>query len=156
MLLPITRKRFAEVTLEEVCASVPCRPATTVRLDVGGDTARRVDLPRTPYVYKGLVSIVTGETLFVESEETGGALGELRYVESDSVGIPERTLVFKLEFTDGSTILSVTNPFPTAIKYQAFMQPAETREFFATSSCPVPARMGSFEILGSTVGAAAP
>lgn len=103
----------AEVTLEEVCASVPCRPATTVRLDIGGDTAHRVDLRRAPYVYKGLVSIVTGETVFVESEKTDGAVGELRYVESDSVEHPERTLVFKLEFSGGSTILSVTNPFPT-------------------------------------------
>ncbi len=28
------------------------------------------------------------------------------------------------------------------------MQPLESREFFATSSCPVPAGMGSFEIWG--------
>lgn len=121
---------------EEVCAEVECRPATTVILALGNGEMGRVNVATRPYVFDGVVSIVAGETIYVEAIPHGSTLADLRFV--PTVANPERTVTLKFEQRLGiGMVLTVTNPFSEPLKYSAGIHRPGYDEFHRTSICPV-------------------
>lgn len=90
------------------------------------------------------ITVVAGQTVYVEADEAGDALANLRAV--TAVSHPEKTLVIKLEQTpDGGMLLTTTNPFKRMLKFDMGMMPLEKNELFKTSSCPVLGGKQTFE-----------
>ena len=145
MMFNLSNASSAEVSIDEVCASLPCRPATTISIPLGNRPALEIKFPKAPYVHQGRVNILAGETLTIGGEETDGKLTGLRYLGGKPAKDPENTLVFKLEHPGGTAMLSVTNHFAKPVKYRAAMQPGGKSVFYETSSCPVAAGLGAFE-----------
>lgn len=100
-------------------------------------------------IYPGIVqpfglAVVAGQTIYVEADEAGDGLANLRTV--PSVSHPEKTLTIKLEQTPGGgMILTTSNPFKRALKFKMGMMPLEKPELYNTSSCPVRGGMQTFE-----------
>lgn len=100
-------------------------------------------------VYAGIVQpqgilVLAGQTIYVEGDESGDGLANLRAV--PAVEHPEKTLVIKLEqLPDGGMVLSTHNPFKRRLKFRMAMMPLEKPNFYATSSCPIDADKLNFE-----------
>jgi hypothetical protein len=116
-----------------------------VRLD--SDVA--VALPKAPIAWNGVVNVLAGETLYVETEEADGKLAGMKVVEK--VVKPERTIVLKFSqeaAKDGGgkfMLLRVSNPFRKALKYTMHIHPAGKDKFYRTSACPIPSGLSSHE-----------
>ena len=123
-------------TPEQACAEVTCRPATKVRLTLQDGQISEVVVKSKPYVIDGVVSILSGETIYFEAVPHGSTLAGLRFV--SAVAIPERTLTFKFEQSLGiGLVLTVTNPFSEPFKYSAGIHRPGYEEFHRTSIRPV-------------------
>ncbi len=123
-------------TPEEACAEVTCRPATKVRLTLQDGQISEVVVNSKPYVIDGVVSILAGETIYVEAVPHGSTLAGLRFVLA--IANPERTLTFQFEQSLGiGMVLTVTNPFSEPLKYSAGLHRPGYDEFHRTSICPV-------------------
>lgn len=120
----------------EVCAEVECRPATTVILALGTGEMVRFHVSTRPYVIDGVVSVIAGETIYVEAVPHGSTLAELRFV--PAIANPDRTVTLKFEQSLGiGMVLTVTNPFSEPLKYSAGIHRPGYDEFHRTSICPV-------------------
>ena len=131
-------------TLEAACADMACRPATAVRLESDNGETIEIPVASRPYVYHGLISIVPGETIYIEAVPRDSALTELRYV--PAMENPDRTMTIRLEQdAEVGTILTVSNPFPKPLKYRAGIHRLGYEEFHNTSICPIPQGLKSYE-----------
>ncbi|MGO4702257.1 hypothetical protein [Dyella sp. 2RAB6] len=82
------------------------------------------------------IFVVAGQTIYVEADESGDELANLRAV--PSISHPEKTLVINLKQTpDGGMVLTTHNPFKRGLKFKMGMMPLEKSQLFKTSSCPV-------------------
>jgi hypothetical protein len=122
--------------LRKLCETILCRKPGVVRLtlDNGKPFETTFDAP-VPIVQNERVSILPGETVFVEAEVSGDRLVNLRAVAA--IEHPEKTLTF--EFSQGAfgMQLVVTNPFEKHVKYHAGMMLPSSEKLLKTSSCPV-------------------
>jgi hypothetical protein len=133
---------------ESVCAQVLCRPASTVKLRLDGDRVVEAPMPKGPYFHNGVVSILPGETLYLEADDAGGQLSNTR-----AVAAPKNkanTIVVKLEQLhdpklDRHMLLTVTNPFSKPLRYQAAIQRAGTISVAMTSACAVQPASQNYE-----------
>ena len=91
------------------------------------------------------ILVVAGQTVYVEAEVDGDKLVNLHAVET--MTHPERTITAHLEQSaDGGMMLSLKNPFKAALKFRMGMMPLASDDLYSTSSCPVVAEGGSFEM----------
>jgi hypothetical protein len=93
-----------------------------------------------PPVQGNLINILAGETLYIEAEESGDHLVNLRPVQT--ISNPSSTLTFCLyqdpKIADGTAmLLIVQSPFVRTIKYHLAWRLHEGQDFQKTSSCPV-------------------
>jgi hypothetical protein len=120
------------------CAVVFCRQAGPVRLtgDDGKAIETRIRAPN-PIVREDRVTVLAGETVYIEAAMRDGRLVDLAAVAAN--GHPERTLVIALSQEPGrpDMMLQITNPFPQPVKYHALMVRPGTDGLYETSSCPV-------------------
>ena len=131
-------------SLEEACADMACRPAADVRIKTDYGEYIAVPVASRPYVFHGLVSIIPGETIYIEAVPQGGILTDLRYV--PAVDNPDRTMTLKLEqVAELGMVLTVSNPFSKPLKYRAGIHRLGYEEFHTTSICPVPRGLKSYE-----------
>jgi hypothetical protein len=134
--------------IDRICAQVTCRPATTIKIRLDGDRVLELTSPKAPYYYKGILGILPGETLYMEAENVGGQLKNLRPVAS--VKNKANTIIVKFEQLhdpklDRHMLLTVTNPFSKTLRYQAGILRAQQDHPEATSVCPVGAGQQNFE-----------
>ena len=132
---------------DDICALVPCRAPTTIRLEGPDGSILEGDLPPGPYVLDGVINVLAGESLKVETADTGGRFLTLRYAESD--GDPGRTLTVSLEQliseAGSEMIFSIENPLPQAVKFRLAANPPGSPELIYTRTCPVAPGDWSFE-----------
>jgi hypothetical protein len=134
--------------IDRICAQVTCRPATTIKLRLDGDRVFEVTLPRAPYYYNGMLNILPGETLYLETESVGGQLKNLRTVASPKNKATTITVKFEQlndPKLDRHMLLTVTNPFTKPLQYQAGILRPQNDHAVATSVCPVGPGQQSFE-----------
>jgi hypothetical protein len=127
------------------CETVLCRDPGTVnmQLENGEPYIIKIDAP-TPYVDKDVVTILPGETLFIEGDTDGDNLVNLRAVSKERD--PARTVTFEFSEPGDLTMLKVTNGFPQAVKFHAKMRIPGQEGWRETSTCPVgPNGFQSFE-----------
>ena len=91
------------------------------------------------------ITVVAGQTVHVEADVSGDSLVNLKAV--DAIVHPGRTITATLtQEQNGGMMLSVKNPFARQLKFDMGMMPLGTDGLYKTSSCPVIAGGGSFEM----------
>lgn len=115
--------------LAVICSTTACRPVQ------GG--------PPVPYVFQELVTVYPGEKFAFTGEVKQGRLVDLRHVGLDA---PEPKVVVDFSSSDGQASLTVTSSFGVILKYRAGMVLPGADRPQRTSSCPVMARGGAYEM----------
>ena len=127
---------------ERYCENRACRGATTVRVTRNNGEPFELDVDLAPpAVQHRIVTILAGETLYIEAREAPTRLINLERV--DTIAAPSRTLVLRLWQAAGETgapdmILEVQNPFPRRLDYVIAVQTPESDELRPAQTCPIP------------------
>ena len=143
-LVGMGQQQSPDEAREAVCKRVECRPVTSVKLKLNDNEYFEMEFPKLPYVAAGFINVLAGEEVLVEFDETDGVLSNARYVKTATK--PEQAVSFRLEQTDGGTVLTVKNPFAKNIIYDCFIQHYSEQRLRKTSTIPVQARLTSFEM----------
>jgi len=131
--------------LVELCKTTLCR-TPKVRVNMGDGAVFEGTQPYAlPVLLNGGVSVYLGEQVYIEAQVEKGELTLLRAV--PAVADPARTLVFKFQQKPGAvdSLLEVTNPFKSDLKFSLGMMLPDGSSLRATSSCPVRAGLKLFE-----------
>lgn len=134
------------LTMEELCATLPCRKPLKVSLKNEHGETVAIQLPLGPPKVVGRsMQIFPGESFLVEG--TVGASGVEAFALVDAVSDPERTLELRFEQVEQADdtgavqrMMMLTigkNPFDKPLKFRMFMVPLGRDEALATTSCPV-------------------
>jgi hypothetical protein len=127
--------------VEALCKTVLCRTPRPIRLKTeGGKFFELPSAPASPIVTGEMITVLAGETAFVEGTLKGGRLVDLIAV--SKIKYPERTLVLSLHqeasVGDGlGMILKVTSPFPKVLKYRLGIMSLSDDDLRKTSVCPL-------------------
>ena len=128
---------------EAICQRVPCRPATTVKLQLNDKEYAEFSFSKGPYVAEGFINVLNGEEFNVEFDDQNGQFSNPRYVKD--VLHPERTLFVKLSQIETGTVLTVRNSFSRSVIYDCAIQHYTQQKFTKTSIMPVPAKLVGLE-----------
>ncbi|MGH9895941.1 MAG: hypothetical protein ACREA0_28935, partial [bacterium] len=127
--------------VEALCRKMLCRTPskTSLKLPDGESFEMNAGSP-TPIVSGGVVTVLPGETVYVEATVEAGRLVGLTAV--PKLTHPEKTLVFRLRqdsaIGDGTgMILEVASPFAEVLKYRLGMMLPRKNELVKTSACPL-------------------
>jgi hypothetical protein len=126
-----------KAALKRLCAKVLCRGKSHVALNMGQGKTIEQDFDEfNPVVMGSDITVLPGETLFIEAEERAGRLENLKAV--ISVRDPARTLIikFKQEKSSVNMVLRVVSPFSRPLKYSLSMIVPGQQGAVQTSSCP--------------------
>lgn len=127
------------VEVRELCLKVRCRPNTEVRLVTPGGEVVDGMVMMSPYVIDDVVSVVPGETLYVEGDVELDRLVRLRVV--PAIKAPARTVTVRLAQERGGPghmmLLTVKQETGRIMRYKAGIAILGTQDVYATSTCPV-------------------
>jgi hypothetical protein len=133
-----------------ICKVADCRENKYVKMRIpDGSFEKTIEL-YWPIVLRNRISLLPGDRIFIEAEETYTGLGNFKLVEE--VVNPEKTIEFSFTQIDNKidTVLVVKNPFAKTIKYHL-----KTMDFKGNidevSSCPVKANSSVSEQWGYVV-----
>ena len=133
------------LSLEQVCIDNPCRKNIHISFRTDGNPVNETIPLYWPRVFNDVISVLPGESFFVEAELINGKLTNLREVQENKN--PEKTIVIEMSQMEGSIdmMLSLSNPFEgVALKFN--MDMIDFRgEPHQTSSCPVMPKASIFE-----------
>ena len=134
---------------KRLCASElrGCRGPHTIRLLKEDGSIHEVSFDIGVPIVQGddLVTVLPGETVYLEAEVDGDRVIRLRSV--PEIVHPETTITISLSQSDGETdmFLVAKNPFPRALKYRMGMERLDHDGLLSTSSCPVVGGGGAYE-----------
>jgi hypothetical protein len=121
-----------------LCKVADCRENRHTKMRIPNGIFEKTIELYWPIAYKNRISLIPGDVVFIEAEETGSGLGDFKLVEE--VVNPEKTIEFSFTQIDNKIdmMLVVKNPFPKDIKYHL-----KTMDFTGkiekVNSCPVKA-----------------
>lgn len=129
-----------------MCEQTACRRNVRIRLQQEDGSY----FDRTFEIFPGVVqpmgiTVVAGETVYLEADVAGDTLANIRAV--DDIRNPNKTIVAHFEQADhGGMMLSLRNPFDRPLKFRMAIMPLDREDLYKTSSCPVIAGGGSYEM----------
>jgi hypothetical protein len=128
------------------CGDLVCHPPGKVEVRTARGTVE-VARDGVPYLENGAVVLLPGDEFDVDLEFVPGEALARVSLPANGEGTPQRGLRLSFEQMRGKTdmTLKVQSTTDTAIKYTATMQLEDGRTV-ATSSCPVRAKMGAYEL----------
>jgi hypothetical protein len=121
-----------------LCKVADCRENKYVKMRIPDGIFEKTIEVYWPIAYKNRISLIPGDVVFIEADETDTGLGNFKLVEE--VVNPEKTIEFSFTQIDNQIdmVLDVKNPFPKNIKYHL-----KTMDFKGNIdevfSCPVKA-----------------
>jgi hypothetical protein len=121
-----------------ICKVADCRENKDVKMRIPDGIFEKTIELYWPIAYKNRISLIPGDKVLIEAEESDTGLGNFNLVEE--VINPEKTIELSLTQIDNQIdmVLIVKNPFPKDIKYHL-----KTMDFKGNidevSSCPVKA-----------------
>jgi hypothetical protein len=130
--------------LIELCKVADCRENRHAKMRVPNGVFEKTIQLYWPIAYKNRISLIPGDVVFIEAEETATGLGNFKLVEE--VVNSEKTIEFSFTQIDNKIdmVLVVKNPFPKDIKYHL-----KTMDFKGNiekvSSCPVKSNSSASE-----------
>ena len=135
-----------EDTEREMCEHTVCQRNIHVVLKQKDGKTYDQTFGVFPGVVQGMgITVVAGQTVHVEADVSGDRLVNLKA--ADTVVHADKTITATLtQDQNGGMMLSLTNPFARPLKFDMGMMPLDTDGLYKTSSCPVIAGGGSFEM----------
>ena len=126
-----------KVLQERMCAETACQRNLRVILKKKDGTLYDRTYEVFNAVVQGLgITVVAGQTVYVEADIENGRLINLKSV--DTISASEKTLTAEFEQSeDGGMTLKVSNPFDQTIKFDMVISPLDSEELYRTSSCPI-------------------
>lgn len=131
----------AIVTIDELCALMACRPASEIVMRRSqGESDIVIPIRKSPHVFQGIVTLVSGEFNRYDIDVREGAIRDIRL--SHNAGDAARFAIAldqPTELADGTSELRVTNslPWPLTLRLDA-LRPAR-KEPEPTRVCAVAA-----------------
>lgn len=121
----------------EMCARTKCQiNVHVVMRDKNGAVFDRTYAAFPPVVQPIGITVVAGQTVYIEADVVDGKLANL--VAVDKVSNPGKTITATLEQIDGKgMILTTSNPFQQSLKWDMAVMPLDRENVFKTSSCPI-------------------
>jgi hypothetical protein len=133
-------------TAGETCSVAQC--AYNVRVVLKEKNGRVFDktFDAVPVVQESIVSVYAGTTVYFEADIDGGRLVNLKRVAA--INNPTKTVATTLtqDEKSGMMVLSTQNPFGKPLRIRMGMMPLAHDGLVKTSSCPVMAHGGGFEM----------
>ena len=139
MRQPIVKSASTAILLAYGCASAPApeiqRPAPDVRTTGTPNAATSCNVGRPAALTNGAITIRPGETLCVELQSRGDSVVPVELLESAS---PDAlVLTLKQDQASQGATLTLQNPFPVLLSYQAAIRIPSRSDTHHTSTCPV-------------------
>ena len=133
------------VSLQDYCAENPCRKNVKFNLRTDAGAIDEEMEMYWPVVQGEKISVLAGDVVYVEASIVDGNVTNLKAVEE--ISKPESTLAFSFTQVedDLGMMLSVSNPFSSAIKFHVDMIDFQGNPH-QTSSCPAIAEGGAYEM----------
>ena len=129
----------------EMCEKVMCQYNVRVILKNKDGALYDKTFESMPVVQDEGVLVIAGQTVYFEADIKNDFLTNLKLV--NVVSNPQKTVTAKLEqMEDGGMMLSLKNPFDKHLRIKMGIMPLDKEELYATSSCPVIANGGSYEM----------
>lgn len=129
----------------EMCQKVGCQYNVKVVLKQQDGSIFDKTFEALPVTQSDGFMVVAGQSVSIEADVDEDELTNFRLVQS--ITDPGRTITAKFEQQpDGSMILYVANPFSRHFRSHMMIMPLDKEDLFPTSSCPVVAKGGSFEM----------
>ncbi|SFC51597.1 hypothetical protein SAMN05660479_01821 [Microbulbifer thermotolerans] len=132
-------------SLVKVCKDHPCRRNIHVTFRTDGEPVDQMIPLYWPRVFNEMISVLPGESFYVEAELEDGKLVNMKEASENSN--PDKTIIIKFNQVENETgmMLSIYNPFETVVlKFNMDMV-----DFFGTphktSSCPIMPQAYIFE-----------
>jgi hypothetical protein len=140
----------SQASLDEVCRVSRCHAAKEVRLVLSNGQTTRMEIPRSPIVEDGTVSIYVGERVVVSLEPAGG--GAFRVTAPNEE--PPKGKRLELELKQESpkpgqpkvTLLVSTSSLTQLVHFQAQMVVTPGEPPRPTSICPLHPSVASYEM----------
>jgi hypothetical protein len=119
-----------------ICKVADCRENKYVKMRIPDGIFEKTIELYWPIAYKNRISLIPGDKVLIEAEETDTGLGNFKLVEE--VVNPEKTIELSLTQIDNKIdmVLVVKNPFPKDIKYHLKAMDFKGN-IDEVSSCPV-------------------
>ena len=139
---PIVPSSFSK-TIESICKKTVCRKAVTIKQPIDKESYQEFDIPKSPYVHKEMVNLVSGEVIYLSIKQKGGKITAIEYSKSPS----DLKIEFKVkQDPEISSLLTIKNNTDKPIVYRARVNSPEGNwKYRVTSTCPVRANLMSFE-----------
>lgn len=142
-------------TIEEACKTPEYQciytPVTVSLVQKDGSGYQHTFPPPMPVIHGGVVYVLAGQTVYIEADVDKDKLTNLHFVSSNTH--PEKTLVLHLSQStdagmDNTMMFDIHSPFAKPLKYHAGLMPLDSTDgsMYKTSTCPVIAKGGAFEM----------
>jgi len=133
------------VSEKKMCEAIMCQHGVKIALKKKDGSMFEKTYDAMPVVQEHGVNVYAGQTVLFEADVAGDNLINLKLVAS--ITQPEKTISAKLEQTaDGSMMLALNNPFKRHLRIHMGIMPLDRDSLLKTSSCPVIASGGSYEM----------
>jgi len=130
---------------KEMCKRFMCQYNVRVTLKKKDGSLYDKTFDTMPVVQDEGVIVLAGHSVFFEADIKDNQLINLKLV--DTIVHPEKTVTAKFQQMDnGGMMLSLHNPFNKLLKVKMGIMPLNSEKLYYTSSCPVIASGGSYEM----------
>lgn len=138
-------KATSPESFKAFCEKNPCQKNLKVKLQKSdGSIYEKTMELFPPSVQPSFISIVAGQTLYLEAKVSKGKFVGFRTV--DRVENAQTTIVAQLtQQANRGMLLPLNNPFARPIRFRMAIMPLDSQEAHQTSSCPIMKEGGSFE-----------
>ncbi len=134
-----------EQVLEDMCKLVTCQYNVRIQLKKEDGSKYDQTFEAMPVIQENGVMVYGGHTLYFEADIEGDLLVDFKWVQS--IVNPNKTVSATLQqMDDGGMMLALKNPFDKPLKFSMGIMPLDREELYSTSSCPVMAKGGSYEM----------
>lgn len=131
--------------LIEMCQKVDCLHDVRIKLKREDGSIYDQTFSSMPVVQSDAVSVYAGNVVHFEADVRGNNLVNLKLV--SSIKNRDKTISAMLnQNEEGATVLAIRNPFDRDIRIQMGIMPLDQESLLRTSSCPVTAKGGSYEM----------
>lgn len=132
-------------TVNDICHQVQCQYQLKVTLKNKDGSIFDKTYDFMPIVQPTGVFVLAGHSVNFEADIDNNQLTNFKLV--NEIKHPEKTITAKLmQLDDGSMMLRIKNPFDKILKFNMGIMPLDKEELYPTSSCPVIAHGGSYEM----------
>lgn len=135
----------ADVSDDELCAVAQCAHDVHIVIRRKDGSTFDKTFPVLPVVQQSMVSIYPGMTVNFEADLDGDRLVNLKLVKE--IANPAKTITAKLSQDEKvGMMLSTSNPFDKDLRIRMGMMLLDGEDLLRTSSCPVVAGGGGYEL----------